>query len=313
MENAVTKAEGLRPASGQSRKVLINQGVIDRAVKAQQVDKEPARSVLADTACPGLRLVLNPGGSSAWTYAYRPRGRDADGRRMPQRTMAMGDLTTLTPAEARTAAEAVKAAVRNGKDPAPERKAAIEAERLSRLRKVTVATAVDQYKSAALSDGKIHHEHEASHLALAVAEMDVADTPLTSLQTADLYRLLDHHLGHLGVQRHRFGAVSRCLDWHVARGGLALTPCNLIPRKDRPKRPKARQRWLLSLRRRGVSVLFIHHAGKGGQQRGTSRREDILDTVIALRRPHDYSPKEGARFEVHLEKARGLYGSPGLS
>ena len=68
------------------------------------------------------------------------------------------------------------------------------------------------------------------------------------------------------------------------------------------------QRWLLSLRRRGVSVLFVHHAGKGGQQRGTSRREDILDTVIALRRPADYSPKEGARFEVHLEKARGLFG-----
>src|SRR5262245_27372377 len=68
------------------------------------------------------------------------------------------------------------------------------------------------------------------------------------------------------------------------------------------------QRWLLSLRRRGVSVLFIHHAGKGGQQRGTSRREDILDTVIALRRPADYSPQEGARFEVHMEKARGLYG-----
>jgi len=68
------------------------------------------------------------------------------------------------------------------------------------------------------------------------------------------------------------------------------------------------QTWLLSLRRRGVSVLFVHHAGKGGQQRGTSRREDILDTVIALRRPADYSPKEGARFEVHLEKARGLFG-----
>jgi hypothetical protein len=33
------------------------------------------------------------------------------------------------------------------------------------------------------------------------------------------------------------------------------------------------QRWLLSLRRRGVSVLFVQHAGKGGQQRGNSRRE----------------------------------------
>lgn len=32
--------------------------------------------------------------------------------------------------------------------------------------------------------------------------------------------------------------------------------------------------------------------------------EDALDTVIALRRPEDYSPEEGARFEVHFEKLR---------
>jgi len=37
------------------------------------------------------------------------------------------------------------------------------------------------------------------------------------------------------------------------------------------------------------SVLLIHHAGKGGLQRGTSRREDVLDTVITLRRPADYA------------------------
>jgi putative DNA primase/helicase len=68
------------------------------------------------------------------------------------------------------------------------------------------------------------------------------------------------------------------------------------------------QNWLLKLRRRGVAVLLIHHAGVNGRQRGTSRREDALDTVIALRRPLDYSPQEGARFEVHLEKARALVG-----
>ncbi len=68
------------------------------------------------------------------------------------------------------------------------------------------------------------------------------------------------------------------------------------------------QEWALSLRRRGISVLFIHHAGKGGQQRGTSRREDVLDTVICLKHPTDYTPTEGARFEVHFDKARGLYG-----
>jgi putative DNA primase/helicase len=68
------------------------------------------------------------------------------------------------------------------------------------------------------------------------------------------------------------------------------------------------QDFLLRLRRRGITVLMIHHAGKGGQQRGTSRREDVLDTIISLRRPADYKPREGARFEVHVEKARGVTG-----
>ena len=39
------------------------------------------------------------------------------------------------------------------------------------------------------------------------------------------------------------------------------------------------QNWLLRLRRKGIAVLLIHHAGVNGRQRGTSRREDALDTV----------------------------------
>lgn len=68
------------------------------------------------------------------------------------------------------------------------------------------------------------------------------------------------------------------------------------------------QEWALSLRSRGKSLLLVHHAGRSGQARGTSRREDILDTVVLLKRPEDYKPSEGARFEVHYEKARGFYG-----
>jgi putative DNA primase/helicase len=56
------------------------------------------------------------------------------------------------------------------------------------------------------------------------------------------------------------------------------------------------------------SVLVIHHSGKSGAQRGTSRREDTLDTAIPLKRPPDYQAGQGARFEVHFEKARGFYG-----
>ncbi|MEH2576508.1 AAA family ATPase [Bradyrhizobium sp. AZCC 1708] len=68
------------------------------------------------------------------------------------------------------------------------------------------------------------------------------------------------------------------------------------------------QAWLLQLRRKGVTVLIVHHASRGGNARGTSKREDVLDTVIQLKHPSDYSPADGARFEVHLTKARGIFG-----
>jgi putative DNA primase/helicase len=65
--------------------------------------------------------------------------------------------------------------------------------------------------------------------------------------------------------------------------------------------------WLLAMRRRGVAVVLVHHAGKGGDQRGTSGREDLLDTVIRLERVHGAS-NDGARFIVRFTKSRGAYG-----
>ncbi len=73
------------------------------------------------------------------------------------------------------------------------------------------------------------------------------------------------------------------------------------------------QDWALGLRRRGISVLFVHHAGKGGAQRGTSRREDLLDSVVTLKHPSDYSASEGLRCIVDYEKARGFYGDDARS
>lgn len=68
------------------------------------------------------------------------------------------------------------------------------------------------------------------------------------------------------------------------------------------------QEWALRMRREGRSVLFVHHSGKGGKQRGTSKREDVLDVVIALNRSEPYDPADGARFVVEFEKARYLRG-----
>jgi putative DNA primase/helicase len=87
------------------------------------------------------------------------------------------------------------------------------------------------------------------------------------------------------------------------------TLCNGGPAENEAESWTAMQQWLLKLRRRGVSPLIVHHDGKGGAQRGTSKREDVVSQSIHLKRPEDYSPSQGARFEVILEKARAVFGA----
>jgi putative DNA primase/helicase len=66
--------------------------------------------------------------------------------------------------------------------------------------------------------------------------------------------------------------------------------------------------WLIRLRHRGLATVLVHHAGKGGQQRGTSGREDSLDTVIQLKEPAGADAREGCHFEMYFTKCRSVTG-----
>jgi len=66
--------------------------------------------------------------------------------------------------------------------------------------------------------------------------------------------------------------------------------------------------WLLSLRSLRTAVILVHHAGKAGEQRGTSGREDNLDISIKLSRPRGYSPEEGCKFDIEFTKTRSIFG-----
>ncbi|MBI1777853.1 MAG: AAA family ATPase [Proteobacteria bacterium] len=120
------------------------------------------------------------------------------------------------------------------------------------------------------------------------------------LQPHDIPSLTTYE-GGMALAEHMGGASLIVLD--------NLSTLCLETRENETESWMQVQAWCLKLRRLGKSVLFVHHAGRGGEQRGTSRREDVLDTMIELRHPHDYHPSEGARFEVHFTKARGLMGS----
>ena len=73
------------------------------------------------------------------------------------------------------------------------------------------------------------------------------------------------------------------------------------------------QNWALSLRARGKSVIWVHHTAKNGSARGTSKREDVLDTIIYLERPPGVGAEEGARFIVNFTKNRGFIGEDAKS
>jgi hypothetical protein len=60
--------------------------------------------------------------------------------------------------------------------------------------------------------------------------------------------------------------------------------------------------WLLSLRSNGVSVILIHHTGKGGDQLGTSSRVFNLNFYLLLK--PEASEDESVAFQIKVAKQR---------
>ena len=64
--------------------------------------------------------------------------------------------------------------------------------------------------------------------------------------------------------------------------------------------------WMVLNRHQRRSILLVHHAGKSGDQRGASRREDMLDTVIKLEEVKDPLQRDptSAQFKLVFTKSR---------
>jgi len=79
--------------------------------------------------------------------------------------------------------------------------------------------------------------------------------------------------------------------------------------RDNPERWSDMRRFLAFQQSVGRAVVLVHHANRDGAMRGISRRADTMDLIMALRRPRDWQPSDGARFELRLEKARDQTGA----
>jgi putative DNA primase/helicase len=61
--------------------------------------------------------------------------------------------------------------------------------------------------------------------------------------------------------------------------------------------------WLLELRRHSITVILVAHAGRNGEMRGTSRREDAAHWILKLEDAGD-SESNGAEFKSRFTKNR---------
>jgi putative DNA primase/helicase len=156
-----------------------------------------------------------------------------------------------------------------------------------------------------LVDGELPREQLQEMLASQVA--GAASEPIAPFKilSADM---LDHGLESLAEYQGQ-AVVHACLEnIDVVILDNISTLCSGSVAENEAESWNAIQHWLLQLRRTGLTVVLVHHEGKTGKQRGTSKREDVLSQVVQLKRPTDYKPEAGCQFEVHLTKARNVFG-----
>jgi Arm DNA-binding domain len=80
------------------------------------------RIELSDAECKGLTFRCTPAGVKSWTFAYRPRLKDAKGKRVDKmRRITLGEYPALGLADAREAANERRKQLRAGTDPTAQR------------------------------------------------------------------------------------------------------------------------------------------------------------------------------------------------
>jgi integrase len=222
-----------------------------RTVSALKPGADPV--TYYDATLTGFGLRIQPTGASSWIVEYRP---GAGGRGVTKRRLVIGTPATLTPEQAREAAETLLAKVKLGADPA--------AERASTRRAETVSDILDAYI----------REHAKPHLKEASADLlgiyfDKHIKPVlgrkksTSVTKADVARM--HR--SIGVTQRvtanrAIVALRAAYNYAIEHGNIPEATKNPAT-GIKPFDEKARERYLTDeeLRRLGDAIREAETAG----------------------------------------------------
>lgn len=219
-------------------KCYIDRRAIEKATKQQR--ETHAKITLIDPC--GLRLAINSK-SASWNYNYRKRGVDFNGKRHPQRTLRLGDTLSMTPQEARLRVEEIKSEVRNGGDPAAEQARKFAEARRYEFQQRPLSIWLNQYREHVLGDDSKHKREEYVHAKNALQELSVEHTPPPSITARVMREIASIHSDKPATARHRFGALSRFLDYLVDEEVITHNPAKDISRRYKPKSPAPRENY----------------------------------------------------------------------
>ena len=278
---------------------------MDRAWRERSAD---VRTIYRDELRSGLLLIVNAH-SASWSYEYKPRGRDDQGRRYGTKYLPLGELSAVDLDEARALRDQGKAAVARGEDPA--RSARIEVARKveERRREKTTAELVDDYclwlDRQDLSAKHKTDEKRQTKRAIELAE--VGNLPAMELRRSHVMKVLDGSAGP-ALPRKLLASLSRFCAWLIDRDVIAGNPVLLIDRRRLPVPPAPRSR-VLSLEEVGAiwnaAAETVPARGKAADKAAWSRL--IRFTLLVPARIGEISSMRWA--DVDLD--RGFWTQPG--
>ena len=217
---------------------VIDRKAIENATKKQKDLSK--RITLVDPS--GLRLAINTK-SASWTYNYRKRGLDFDGKRHPQRTIKLGDLISLTPQEARTKVEEIKSLVRNGQDPAEIVAKQKTQQKLEEYRDRPLKVWLKEYRANVLQDKSEYKLAENMHISNALVELQLSDNPPKDMNAKAFRDIVKIHIDRPATAKQRFGALSRFIDYLVDEEIIERNPSRDLSLRHKPKASQARSNY----------------------------------------------------------------------
>jgi integrase len=235
---------------------------------------------IADQDQLGLFLVIGKR-TASWTLKYRPRGLNPDGSRPVPTAIVIGDVSLVSPEDARAKAAELRARIAEGGNPVQERaqergQKAVSAScdrqeakrRVAMLEAVlnpssgkesgfaldfgvlsdaTLAQCVGAYSLHGVRGSAKTRADAKAHILRALAEMDAVYSKPGDLKQARVAGLARLHETRPATGRHRLGALNRLYKWLCSVEAAAFNPVVNVP-LPRPPAPRSRVLTALEVR-----------------------------------------------------------------